>query len=73
MKPLDNKSKQIFDNRIWLNSKEAADYLRISVGNLRVKVHRGEIQVHGRLGKTWRFRREELDKLLETSIKGDFQ
>lgn len=53
---------------VWLDSKEAAEYLRISVENLRVKVSRGEIQVNGRLGRTWRFRREELDKLLEASV-----
>lgn len=68
-----NVSPLLFNNlSIWLNSKEAAEYLRISVENLRVKVSRGEIQVDGRLGKCLRFRREKLQKLLESSIKGDF-
>ena len=67
-------SSRFFNNRIvWLDSREAAEYLRISVNNLRVKVSRGEIPVHGRLGRTWRFRREELDKLLETPFKGGSQ
>lgn len=65
--------KLLFNNQIWMNSKEAAEYLRISVENLRVKVSRGEIPVHGRLGRSLRFRREELDKMLESSITGDFQ
>jgi len=72
----DLKSKQaIFDIKIiWLNSKEAAEYLRISENNLRVKVSRGDIPVHGRLGRSLRFRREELDNLLKSSLKqGDLQ
>ena len=63
---------RLFDNLIWLNSKEAAEYLRISENNLRVKVSRGEIPVHGRLGRSLRFRRDELDKLLETPYKEKF-
>ena len=67
-------NKLIFNNRIvWLDSKEAAEYLRISVNNLRVKVSRGEIPIHGKLGRTWRFRREELDRLLETPTYGGSQ
>jgi excisionase family DNA binding protein len=54
-----------------LNTQEAADYLRISVANLRVKVSRGEVPINGKLGRTLRFKREELDKLLESSINGD--
>lgn len=68
---MESKNK-IFNNQIWLNSKEAASYLRISVNNLRVKVYRGEILINGRLGRTWRFKRKELDKLLESNIKEDF-
>jgi excisionase family DNA binding protein len=64
---------KFFNNRIvWLNSKEAAEYLRISVGNLRVKVSRGEISISGRLGRSLRFRREELDKLLVSSKKRSY-
>lgn len=67
------KAPKLFDNQImWMNSKEAAEYLRISVPNLRVKVSRGEIPINGRLGRCWRFRRDELDKLLQSSTQGDF-
>jgi len=65
-----NIKSKLFDNPVvWLDSREAAEYLRISVNNLRVKVSRGEIPIHGRLGRTWRFRRDLLQKLLETSIQ----
>lgn len=66
------KQHTFFNNEIiWLDSKQAADYLCISVANLRTKVSRGEIPVHGRLGRSLRFRRDKLDELLETSLKGE--
>lgn len=68
-----NSSKSmplIFDNLIWLNSSEAAEYLRISVGNLHAKVHRGQLKQRYLNGKL-RFKRSELDDLLESSISGD--
>jgi excisionase family DNA binding protein len=52
----------------WLTTKEAAQYLRISQNNLRVKVHRGDVAISGRLGNRLRFRRSELDKLLEGNL-----
>tara|TARA_Y100001936_G_C16043325_1_gene653038 strand:- start:1422 stop:1631 length:210 start_codon:yes stop_codon:yes gene_type:complete len=67
------KDELFFENLIWLNSKEAAEYLRISENNLRVKVSRGEIPVQGRLGRCLRFRRDELDKFLEAPTKENFQ
>lgn len=69
-----NYNSDLFFNKtiVWFDSKEAAEYLRISVENLRVKVSRGEIPVHGRLGRSLRFRREELDKLLKNSTSKDF-
>jgi excisionase family DNA binding protein len=68
-----NNKTKFFNNQIvWLDSREAAEYLRISVENLRVKVSRGEIPVHGRLGRCLRFRREELDKMLSISSSGEF-
>lgn len=67
-------SSMLFEklNNDWLNTSEAAAYLRISEGNLRTKVSRGQIQVHGRLGNSWRFRRDELDRLLNNPKQGDF-
>ena len=68
MRTIDNTTS-LFNNKIeWLTSKEAAEYLRISGNNLRTKISRGEITVDGRLGRTLRFRRDSLDKLLCNSI-----
>jgi excisionase family DNA binding protein len=65
--------KQFFENKIvWLTSKEAADHLKISENNLRAKVSRGQIQAHGRLGKSLRFRRDKLDELLNNPDQGVF-
>jgi excisionase family DNA binding protein len=61
-----DKQSVIFNNRIWFSSREAANYLSISVANLRVRVSRGEIPVDGKLGRTLRFRRDKLDELLES-------
>lgn len=71
---LDKLNYQLFDNRIseWMTTKEAAVYLRITEGNLRTKVSRGQIQVHGRLGNSWRFKKDELDKLLNNPNRGEF-
>ena len=56
----------LFENLVWMNSEEAARYLRKSVGALRTAVCRN--QLHAR---KWRrriyFRRVELDRLLENS------
>ncbi len=70
---LDLLAGKFFKNRIeWLTTTEAAEYLRISENNLRVKVSRGEIEVHGRLGSRWRFRRDKLEELLNSPDKGVF-
>lgn len=58
----------LFENQIWLTSIEAADYLRVTYGALRLMVYRGTLKPY-KLGRRSRFRKEELDKLLESSIK----
>ena len=69
---LGKRSLMLFDNKKWMNTKEAAEYLSISENNLRVKISRGEIPVHGRLGRNWRFRRDRLDELLNSPERGVF-
>ncbi len=60
-------SQTIFDNLIWLGTEEAVKYLRKTTNALRIAVHRGQIKCY-----KWRrrlyFKREELDRLLESSI-----
>jgi excisionase family DNA binding protein len=64
-----NQSKSLFDIQIWLDSHEAASYLRISVNSLRIRVMRGQVPVY-RLGKRLRFKRSELKSLVENTLKG---
>lgn len=62
-----NDSKgQLFENLIWLNSNEAAQYLRVSPKALRVWVCRGVI-IPYKLGRLNRFKRKDLDRLIESS------
>ncbi|MBS1983575.1 MAG: helix-turn-helix domain-containing protein [Bdellovibrionales bacterium] len=53
---------------VWLNSEEAARYLRKTVGALRTAVCRGYVRA-----RKWKrrlyFKREELDALLNNSQK----
>lgn len=49
----------------WLNTKEAAKYLGISVQNLRMKIWRGQIRPQGRLGRSLKFKKDALDLFLE--------
>jgi excisionase family DNA binding protein len=69
---LGKRSLMLFENQKWMNSKEAAEYLRISENCLRVKISKGQIQAHGRLGKSLRFRRDMLDELLNNPNQGVF-
>lgn len=67
-----DSNNTFFDNLIWLTADEAAEYLRISVENLRTKVHRGQVKsrtLNGRL----RFKKSELDFLLDSSLKGELK
>lgn len=60
----------LFENLIWLNSNEAAVYLRLpSVGALRVLVCQRRIPFY-KLGRSLRFKKSELDRLLDASRNG---
>lgn len=56
-----------FDNRIWVDTKEAASYLRISVGSLRNAVYRKQI-VARKFRRRLYFKISELNRLLDNSI-----
>ncbi len=62
-----NDSSMLFDNRIWVDSKEAADYLRISYGALRNAVYRKQI-IARKFRRRLYFKVSELNRLLENSI-----
>jgi excisionase family DNA binding protein len=50
----------------WLNSKEAAEYLGISLPSLHNAVSDGRLQRHGEKGHGLRFRRSDLDAYVAT-------
>ena len=56
---------QLFENYIWLNTNEAAEYLRTSPKQLRKWVYQGKIRAYKLLGKSLRFKRSELDLLFK--------
>jgi len=58
----------LFYNLVWLTSEEAAAYLRKSVQAIRHMVCRGHIRAR-KFRRRLYFRREELDRLLETSTR----
>ena len=63
-------SGQLFENLTWLTSNEAAEYLRLpSVGALRVLVFKRQVPFH-KLGRNLRFKKCELDRLLDASRTG---
>jgi excisionase family DNA binding protein len=59
----------IFDNLKWMTSKEAAFYLRVSVGQIRNMVYRSQIRCY-RVNNRLRFLRSDLDRVLKSQIGG---
>ena len=51
----------------WITADEAAEYLKIPVRSLYYSIRTGQIPCH-RLGRRQRFRRYELDQLMEKSL-----
>lgn len=57
-------SAEIFDKLKWMNSSEAASYIRVSSGQLRNMVWRGQLKAY-HLGKNrLRFLRADLDRAI---------
>ncbi len=61
--------QMFFNNLIWMTTNEAAEYLRVTPNNLRTMVYRGVVKTY-KLNNRNRFKKEELDKLIESSLKG---
>ena len=64
----ENSSALLFDRLKWMNSKEAATYIRVSIPHLRNMVWRGQIKCY-RLKNRLRFLRSDLDNLLKPSYE----
>lgn len=59
-----NSQAAFIDNRLeWLTSREAALFLRVSVGQLRNMVWRRQVKFY-KLGRKLRFSRHDIEKLL---------
>jgi len=56
-----------FDRLTWLDTKEAANYLRKTANALRIMVCRGYIRPR-KFRRRLYFRKIELDRLLESSV-----
>lgn len=55
----------------WLNSLEAAQFLRLSVKALRNKTSNGQVPFH-KFGRLNRYRRDELEVLLLSKKRGKY-
>lgn len=60
-----------FKEQEWLNSEEAAEYLRISVGQLRNMTSNGKIPFY-KLGKSNRYLKSELREMLLKNRRGPY-
>ncbi len=60
---MNNQTNLPTDPTMLLTAPEAAEYLRIPLGSLYVRIHKKEIPCI-RLGRLLRFRRVELDRLM---------
>ncbi len=70
MEPERDKNRSLlFDNFTWLNTKEAAEYLRTSPKQVRKWVYQGKIRAYKLLSKSLRFRRSDLDLLFKGGQK----
>lgn len=68
------KSDLLFNNLIsdeWLNHVEASSYLKVSEGELRNMVSRGEVPYY-KLGRRNRYRLSELKELLLSNRQGGY-
>lgn len=62
----DQNSELFFDKLKWITTKEAALYLRVSVGQIRNMVWRGQL-VSYRMNNRLRFLRSDIDKVVKPS------
>ena len=67
-KPINaENSAKFFDKLIWMTTKEAAFYIRVSIGQMRNMVWRGQVNAY-RLQNRLRFLKRDLDQLLKPTF-----
>lgn len=67
----EKSSSTLFDNLNWLTTKETAVYLRRSVNAIHTLVSRKYLRPRKFANRLY-FKREELDDLLDSSLKGGY-
>lgn len=67
-----NTDEESLEKAVWMSTQEAATYLRISPQALRNHVYRGDVP-HYKFRRSLRFKRTELDRLLEGTKRGGFR
>ena len=63
-----NSETKFFDRLKWINTKEAALYLRVSVGQIRNMVWRGQLPSY-RMSNRLRFLKTDLDKVVMSPLE----
>ena len=63
----DVSSDVLFDKLKWMNAREAAFYLRVSVGQIRNMVWRGQLKSY-KFRNRLRFLRTDLERLVKPSF-----
>jgi len=58
-----------FENLKWLKTKETAEYLRTTPKQIRKWVYQGRLKAYKLFGKSLRFKKSDLDQLLEGGHK----
>lgn len=71
-KPMLSTAPSSLTGEYWLNTEEAANYLRLSVAELRNKTSNGKIPFY-KLGRSNRYLKSELDALLLKNKRGQYE
>ena len=58
----------LFENFIWLDTKDAAEYLRSTPKQIRNWIYQGKIKAYRLFGHSYRIKKSDLDSLL---LQGD--
>ncbi|MBL7542211.1 MAG: helix-turn-helix domain-containing protein [Bdellovibrionaceae bacterium] len=61
----ESSSKMLFENCIWLNTKETAEFLRTSPKQIRKWVYQGKLKSYRLFGKSLRFKKKEIVSLIQ--------
>lgn len=69
---LTSTQNEFFENPKWLNTREAAVYLRTTPEVVRKWVYQGRLQAYKLFDRSLRFKRCDLDTLIEGGRYGNY-